>query len=169
MRSFYLELEHVLACSSRGLALLSMCPTTGAMHIESIALIVDDYDRAIAFYVGVLGFELVEDSPATTTDGRPKRWVVVCPRGARTGFVLAKADGEEQSAAIGRQFAGRVGVFLRVDQFDELHQRLLEHGVEFVRDPKSEPYGEVAVFLDPFGNRWDLLGPPNAAPDRGVR
>lgn len=129
------------------------------MHLEQIALIVDDYDTAIAFFVGKLGFELVEDSAALTNDGRPKRWVVVRPPGAATGLLLARADGDGQRAAIGGQFAGRVGLFLRVDDFAEAYDRLRAAGVEFVSEPRDEPYGSVAIFLDVAGNRWDLLGP----------
>lgn len=132
------------------------------MHIEHTALIVEDYDDAIRFFVAALGFDLVEDSPATTNDGRPKRWVVVRPPGAQTGLLLAEADGEEQSDAIGRQYAGRVGLFLRVADFDAARRRMLDHGVTFVTEPRDEPYGRVAVFLDISGNRWDLLGPPSA-------
>ena len=124
-----------------------------------MAIVVDDYDAAIEFFVGALGFELVEDSPASTTDGRPKRWVVVRPPGARTGILLARADGEQQSAAVGRQFAGRVGLFLRVDDFDSAYERMRAAGVEFAGEPRVEPYGRVAVFIDVAGNRWDLLGP----------
>ena len=131
------------------------------MHIEQLALIVDDYDHAIRFYVDVLGFELVEDSPAQTNDGRPKRWVVVRPPGAATGMLLARADGERQARAVGDQFAGRVGLFLRVDDFDRQYQRMRAAGVEFAEEARSEPYGRVAVFLDVAGNRWDLLGPPS--------
>jgi catechol 2,3-dioxygenase-like lactoylglutathione lyase family enzyme len=130
------------------------------MHLEHVALVVDDYDAAIDFFVGALGFELVEDSPALTNDGRAKRWVVVRPPAARTGLLLARADGERQSAAVGQQFAGRVGLFLRVDDFDATYDRMRAAGVEFVSEPRSEPYGRVAVFLDVAGNRWDLLGPP---------
>jgi catechol 2,3-dioxygenase-like lactoylglutathione lyase family enzyme len=129
------------------------------MHLEHLALIVDDYDRAIGFFVDALGFELVEDSRAVTNDGRPKRWVVVRPPGATTGLLLAQADGARQSGAVGNQFVGRVGLFLRVDDFDATYGRLRERGVEFVIDPRPEPYGQVAVFLDVVGNRWDLLGP----------
>lgn len=129
------------------------------MHLESFAMIVRDYDDAIAFFVDALGFELVEDSPATTNDGRPKRWVVVRPPHAQTGLLLARADGETQTRAAGRQFAGRVGLFLRVDDFEASRQRMLEHGVEFVTEPRDEAYGRVAVFVDIEGNRWDLLGP----------
>ena len=129
------------------------------MRLEHVALIVDDYDAAIGFFVGVLGFELLEDSPALTNDGRPKRWVVVRPPGAETGLLLARADGERQARAVGDQFAGRVGLFLRVDDFQASYERLRAAGVEFAGEPRDEPYGSVAVFLDVSGNRWDLLGP----------
>lgn len=129
------------------------------MHLELVGVVVDDYDEAIDFFVGKLNFELVEDSPSTTNDGRPKRWVVVRPANARTGLLLARADGEEQRAVVGRQHAGRVGFFLRVDDFDAEHSRLASAGVTFVTEPRNEPYGRVAVFLDVAGNRWDLLGP----------
>ena len=132
------------------------------MHLEHTALIVDDYDEAIAFFVDALGFELVEDSPAQTNDGRAKRWVVVRPPGMATGLLLARADGAAQRAAVGEQFAGRVGLFLRVEDFAAAHARMTAAGVEFVSAPRTEPYGRVAVFLDVAGNRWDLLGP---APD----
>ncbi len=128
------------------------------MHLEHMAIVVDDYDAAIAFYVDVLGFELAEDSPAQTNDGRPKRWVVVRPPGARTGLLLAQADGAEQAAVVGRQFAGRVGLFLRVDDFDAAYARMRAAGVRFHGEPRSEPYGRVVVFEDVAGNRWDLLG-----------
>jgi catechol 2,3-dioxygenase-like lactoylglutathione lyase family enzyme len=130
------------------------------VHLEQFSLIVDDYDAAIAFFVDALGFELVEDSPAlTTAEGRPKRWVVVRPPGASTGLLLARADGERQTRAVGDQFAGRVGLFLRVDDFRAHYDRMRAAGVEFVTEPREEPYGQVGVFLDVSGNRWDLLGP----------
>ena len=129
------------------------------MHLEQIAVIVDDYDAAIAFYVDVLGFELVEDSPSLTNDGRPKRWVVVRPPGAQTALLLAQADGERQAAAVGEQFAGRVGLFLRVDDFAATYERLRSAGAEVFGEPRDEPYGRVVVFADVAGNRWDLLGP----------
>jgi catechol 2,3-dioxygenase-like lactoylglutathione lyase family enzyme len=137
----------------------------GRVYIEHVSLIVDDYDEAIRFFVDVLGFDLVEDSPSLTTRaGRPKRWVVVRPSGARTGLLLAKADGERESRAVGDQFAGRVGLFLRVDDFEDSYDRMRDAGVEFVGEPREEPYGSVVVFLDVAGNRWDLLGPPPAGP-----
>jgi len=129
------------------------------MRIEQFTIIVDDYDKAIGFFTGVLGFELIEDSPAlTSSDGRPKRWVVVRPPGAQTGILLARADGEHQSAVVGNQVAGRVGFFLRVDDFDAAYERMMAAGVEFVGSPRTEPYGRVAIFRDIAGNRWDLLG-----------
>jgi catechol 2,3-dioxygenase-like lactoylglutathione lyase family enzyme len=137
------------------------------MYIEQVSLIVDDYDEAIRFFVDVLGFELVEDSPARTSrDGAPKRWVVVRPPGARTALLLAKAAGEREARAAGDQFAGRVGLFLRVEDFQRAYERMREAGVEFVGAPRQEPYGRVAVFLDVAGNRWDLLGPRRSRPDR---
>ena len=129
-------------------------------HLSLVAIVVDEYDPAIAFYVDVLGFELVEDSASTTNAGRPKRWVVVRPPGAETGILLARADGERQKAVIGEQHAGRVGFFLRVDDFDATYDRLVAAGVELMGEPRTEPYGRVVVFRDIAGNRWDLLGPP---------
>jgi catechol 2,3-dioxygenase-like lactoylglutathione lyase family enzyme len=129
------------------------------MFLEQVALIVDDYDDAITFFVDVLGFELAEDSPTLTNDGRRKRWVVVRPPGAATSLLLAQADGERQGQAVGDQFAGRVGLFLRVDDFDATCERMRRAGVEFVTEPRREPYGDVVVFRDVAGNRWDLLGP----------
>jgi catechol 2,3-dioxygenase-like lactoylglutathione lyase family enzyme len=135
-------------------------------HLALVALLVRDYDDAIRFFVDVLQFDLVEDTPSLTNDGRPKRWVVVRPAGGETGILLARADGEVQSAGVGRQFSGRVGMFLRVDDFDALYQRMTAAGVRFVSPPRDEHYGRVAVFLDLEGNRWDLLGPaPVAAPE----
>jgi catechol 2,3-dioxygenase-like lactoylglutathione lyase family enzyme len=127
--------------------------------IHLVAIVVHEYDPAIRFFVDILGFDLVEDAPSTTTDGKPKRWVVVRPPRAQTGLLLARADGARQSAIVGDQHAGRVGFFLRVDDFDLYYRRMIAAGVEFVRPPRPEPYGKVAVFLDVAGNRWDLLGP----------
>ena len=128
-------------------------------HLHLVALIVRDYDAAIRFFVDVLQFELVEDTPSLTNDGRPKRWVVVRPGGAETGILLARADGDAQRDSIGRQFAGRVGLFLRVDDFETAYARMSAAGVTFISAPRDEPYGRIAVFLDLEGNRWDLLGP----------
>jgi len=130
------------------------------VQISQVSLVVADYDDAIRFFVDALGFDLVEDSPSTTNDGRPKRWVVVRPPGAETGLLLAEADGERQARAVGDQFGGRVGFFLRVDDFAAQHRRMVERGVVFLEQPRHEAYGTVAVFVDVAGNRWDLLGPP---------
>jgi len=127
-------------------------------HLHLIALIVREYDPAIRFFLDVLQFELAEDVASLTNDGRPKRWVVVRPPGAQTGILLARADGDSQTPVVGRQFAGRVGMFLRVDDFAAAYARMVSAGVTFVSPPRREPYGQVAVFLDLEGNRWDLLG-----------
>ncbi|NNF63228.1 MAG: VOC family protein [Acidimicrobiia bacterium] len=127
--------------------------------LQLVTIVVDEYDPAISFFVEVLGFELVDDSPSLTNDGRPKRWVVVRPAGAETGILLAKADGEVQATVVGNQVAGRVGFFLRVDDFDATYQKMVAAGVEFVTQPRTEDYGRIAVFLDIVGNKWDLIGP----------
>ncbi|WP_412515809.1 VOC family protein [Actinomadura madurae] len=129
------------------------------MRLTLITIVVDDYDQAIEFFTTVLGFDLVEDSPSLTNDGRPKRWVVVRPPGTETGILLARADGERQAGAVGNQVAGRVGFFLQTDDFDAAYERMTAAGVNFVTAPRTEAYGQVAVFLDIAGNRWDLLGP----------
>src|SRR3954451_16847189 len=109
------------------------------MHLEQVALIVDDYDAAIGFFVDALGFDLVEDSPSETNDGRPKRWVVVRPPGAASALLLAQAGGERQSGAGGDQLAGRVGFFRRVDDFHASYDRMPQAGVEFVTEPRGDP------------------------------
>ncbi|WP_375264274.1 VOC family protein [Planktotalea sp.] len=124
-----------------------------SQYISAVALVVPDYDAGIAFYVGTLGFDLIEDTQLSAT----KRWVLIAPKGAQTRLLLAQADGPEQSAAIGHQTGGRVGFFLHTDDFVTDHARMLSAGVHFEEDPRHEPYGSVAVFQDPFGNRWDLL------------
>ncbi len=127
-------------------------------HIGLVTLVVDDYDRAIRFFVDVLGFELVEDSPSLTNDGEPKRWVVVRPPGAETGLLLARARGDEQLARIGDQTGGRVGFFLHVDDFDATYRRMVDAGVTVRGEPRDEPYGRFVVFVDIAGNTWDLIG-----------
>lgn len=129
------------------------------MHLDLATYVVRDYDEAIAFFTDVLGFELAEDEPSLTNDGRPKRWVVVRPPGGGTGLLLARADGPEQEQVVGRQAAGRVTFFLRVDDFDRVRDRLVTAGVEFVGDVRRETYGRLQVFRDLYGNSWDLLGP----------
>jgi catechol 2,3-dioxygenase-like lactoylglutathione lyase family enzyme len=132
------------------------------VHLGLIAIVVSEYDPAIRFFTGALGFELIEDSPSLTNDGRPKRWVVVRPPGAATGVLLARADGDDQARVVGDQAAGRVGFFLHVDDFDAAHARMTAAGVEFVAEPRTEPYGRVVVFRDIAGNKWDLIGPAPA-------
>jgi catechol 2,3-dioxygenase-like lactoylglutathione lyase family enzyme len=127
-------------------------------HLELVTLVVRDYDAAIRFFVDVLHFDLVEDHASLTNDGRPKRWVVVRPRGAVTGLLLARADGDAQEAVAGQQTAGRVGFFLRVDDFAAQYTHMCAAGVRFLSAPRTEAYGTVAVFEDIEGNRWDLLG-----------
>jgi catechol 2,3-dioxygenase-like lactoylglutathione lyase family enzyme len=123
--------------------------------IAHVALVVRDYDEAIAFYVGRLGFRLVEDSPRPEQD---KRWVVVAPPGTGgTSLLLARAATAEQGAFIGNQSGGRVFLFLQTDDFWRDYRRYLDAGVEFIRAPSEESYGTVAVFQDLYGNRWDLL------------
>ncbi len=131
----------------------------GAVHLGLVAIVVNDYDAAISFFVDALGFELAEDAPALTNDGRPKRWVVVRPPGGATGLLLARADGEDQAAVAGKQAAGRVGFFLQVEDFGAAYARMRAAGVRFLGAPRTEPYGQVAVFLDIAGNKWDLIGP----------
>jgi catechol 2,3-dioxygenase-like lactoylglutathione lyase family enzyme len=123
-------------------------------EIGAVTLVVRDYDEAIAFYTGALGFELVQD----TRLGDEKRWVLVRPAGSGgTALLLAKAATPEQAAAIGSQAGGRVGFFLHTDDFWRDHRAFTERGVRFAEAPREEPYGTVAVFLDLYGNRWDLL------------
>ena len=128
------------------------------MGLELVSVIVREYDEAIDYFVRVLGCVLEDDSPSLDGDGQPKRWVVVRPPGSGCGILLAQARGEEQVALIGRQFAGRVGLFLRVDDFFAVYTRMTNHGVEFLTSPRTESYGQVAVFQDLYGNKWDLLG-----------
>jgi catechol 2,3-dioxygenase-like lactoylglutathione lyase family enzyme len=122
-----------------------------------ISLVVRDYDEALAFFVGVLGFVLVEDSAVPE---QSKRWVVVAPPGAcESRLLLAQASTDEQRARIGTQTGGRVGWFLYTDDFWRDYTAYTSRGVIFVRPPKTEPYGTVAVFQDLYGNLWDLLQP----------
>ncbi|GAA5079103.1 VOC family protein [Lysobacter panacisoli] len=123
--------------------------------IASVTLVVRDYDEAIAFYTGALGFDLLED----TDLGGGKRWIRVAPSGAETALLLAQADGDEQRASIGLQTGGRVGFFLHTDDFARDHAAMQARGVRFLEAPRHEAYGSVAVFEDLYGNRWDLLEP----------
>lgn len=121
-----------------------------------VTLLVRDYDEAIRWYVDALGFELVEDTPLAP----PKRWVRIAPRGGSgAALLLARADGPEQNAAVGRQAGGRVGFFLLTGDVVRDHAAMTARGVVFVDPPRREPYGTVAVFMDLYGNRFDLIEP----------
>jgi catechol 2,3-dioxygenase-like lactoylglutathione lyase family enzyme len=123
-------------------------------QLAMVTLVVRDYDEALAYYVGVLGFTLVED---TALPGG-KRWVVVAPGAEGTArLLLARASGERQARAVGEQAGGRVGFFLHTDDFARDHADYLRRGVRFIEAPRHEPYGTVAVFEDLYGNRWDLV------------
>ncbi|MEO6588777.1 MAG: VOC family protein [Pyrinomonadaceae bacterium] len=122
--------------------------------IAHIALVVADYDEAIAFYIEKLDFELIEDTPQSET----KRWVLVAPKNSNgCQILLAKAVGEEQTSRIGNQTGGRVFLFLSTDDFQRDYENYKLKGVKFVREPKAEDYGTVAVFADLYGNLWDLI------------
>jgi catechol 2,3-dioxygenase-like lactoylglutathione lyase family enzyme len=124
--------------------------------IVLVTLVVDDYDEAIGWFTGALGFELVEDSPR----GPGKRWVVVAPPGAEgAALLLARGDGEQQRDRIGDQTGGRVGFFLHTADFAASLERMREAGVRFLEEPRHEDYGSVVVFEDLYGNRWDLMQP----------
>lgn len=127
-------------------------------HIAHIALVVDDYDEAIAFYTQKLNFTLIED----TVLNEKKRWVLVTPKDSNgCCLLLAKAANEEQRSRVGNQTGGRVFLFLHTDNFWKDYKNMLKAGVSFVRNPAVEPYGTVAVFKDLYGNLWDLIGPGN--------
>ncbi|WP_238368016.1 VOC family protein [Mesobacterium pallidum] len=122
-------------------------------RIALFSVLVPEYDAGIAFFIDALGFTLLED----TDMGGGKRWVRVAPPGAETAILLARADGPRQEAAIGEQGGGRVWLFLETDNFARDHAAFTARGVTFEEAPRHEPYGTVAVFRDPFGNRWDLI------------
>lgn len=127
-----------------------------AQRVALITLVIDDYDRAITYYTDTLGFTLVEDSPL----GAGKRWVVVAPQGSKgSALLLAKAADDPQRLAIGSQAGGRVFLFLHTDDFHRDHAAYRQLGVVFIESPRSETYGTVAVFLDLYGNHWDLIQP----------
>jgi catechol 2,3-dioxygenase-like lactoylglutathione lyase family enzyme len=129
-------------------------------RLSTLSILVPEYDAGIAFFVGKLGFNLIED-----TDQGHKRWVKVAPKGAETAFLIAKATTPEQIAAIGNQGGGRVWLILETDNFARDHAAYVAAGVAFEEAPRHEPYGTVAVFADPFGNRWDLIEFSGAADD----
>ena len=127
-----------------------------SLKVATVSVLVDEYDRAIAFYRDVLGLELIADTPL----GGGKRWVLVAPKGGKGArLLLAMADGPEQSARVGDQLGGRVGFFLETDDFARDHASFAEKGVRFLEPPRHEAYGSVAVFEDLYGNKWDLIEP----------
>lgn len=123
-------------------------------RIAALALVVPDYDPAIAFFCDILGFRLTED-----IDQGRKRWVTVEPPGGGVRIVLARSEGEDQARVVGNQGGGRVWLFLETEDFAGDHQRMRAAGIRFEEDPRFEPYGIVAVWRDPWGNRWDLIQP----------
>ena len=126
--------------------------------IGYVALVVRDYDEAIAFYTEKLGFWLVEDSASKDRQGRDKRWVLIAPQESDgTSILLARASNPEEASRIGNQTGGRVFLFLHTDDFWRAYRAMTERGVKFIREPRDEPYGTVAVFVDLYGNQWDLL------------
>jgi catechol 2,3-dioxygenase-like lactoylglutathione lyase family enzyme len=132
-------------------------------QITAVALVVRDYDEAVAFFTGCLRFAVVEDTPL----GGGKRWVVVRPPGGGTALLLARAATPEQAARVGDQTGGRVFLFLRTDDFWGDYRDMQSRGVRFVEQPREEAYGTVAVFLDLYGNRWDLVQPRHGEPGGG--
>jgi len=122
-------------------------------RVCAVSLVVPDYQSGLDFYVGVMGFHQIKNIDM----GNGKRWVTVSPKGAETALILARASSDKQSAAIGNQTGGRVGFFLETDDFARDHAAMLAAGVTFEEDPRDEVYGKVAVWRDPFGNRWDLV------------
>lgn len=129
-------------------------------NLAIVSLVVRDYDEAIHFFTQSLGFRLIEDTPSKDREGRDKRWVLVAPPGSSgTNLLLAKASNEEESSRIGNQTGGRVFLFLQTDDFWRDYRAMIARGVKFVREPKEEEYGIVAVFEDLYGNKWDLLQP----------
>jgi catechol 2,3-dioxygenase-like lactoylglutathione lyase family enzyme len=154
-----------LTLAARG-SLAGFCPprkTLMTQAIAHVALVVRDYDEAIAFYTGVMGFELAQDTPL----GGGKRWVVVRPAGSSgTSLLLARAATPEQESRVGDQAGGRVFLFLHTDDFQRDYDTLTSRGVRFVEGPRREAYGTVAVFLDLYGNKWDLVERSTAAGGR---
>ncbi|CAN2191982.1 Glyoxalase/fosfomycin resistance/dioxygenase domain containing protein [Candidatus Nanopelagicaceae bacterium] len=124
-----------------------------ATTLGMIAIVIPDYDEAIAHYVNDLGFALIEDTELTPE----KRWVVIAPSTKGAQILLAKASNAAQEAAIGNSTGGRVGFFLYTDNFTETYERFIAKGIEFTETPRSETFGQVVVFKDKYGNKWDLI------------
>jgi catechol 2,3-dioxygenase-like lactoylglutathione lyase family enzyme len=131
-----------------------MTPKPAGSRLVAVSILVPDYDSAIRFYCNTLGFTLSED-----IDQGHKRWVTVTPPGGGAKIVFSRADTDVQRAAIGQQGGGRVWLFLQTDDFNRDYRRMQAAAVVFEEEPRDEPYGRVAVWRDPFGNRWDLIGP----------
>lgn len=126
--------------------------------IGYVTLVVRDYDEALTFFTQSLGFELIQDTPSKDRQGSDKRWILVAPHGSRgTSILLAQASSPEEDTCIGNQTGGRVFLFLHTDDFWRDYKAMKEKGVKFVREPKEEEYGTVAVFENLYGNMWDLL------------
>jgi uncharacterized glyoxalase superfamily protein PhnB len=124
-----------------------------ATTLGMIAIVIEDYDAAIDHYVNDLGFTLIEDTELSPE----KRWVVIAPSPSGAQILLAKASNEQQKAAIGNSTGGRVGFFLYTDNFSETYERYLAKGIEFTEKPRNESFGQVVVFKDKYGNKWDLI------------
>ena len=155
--SFYGRENAPTLAARHNLRMHAQASSPKKQSLALVSLVVREYDEAIAFYVGVLGFELIEDTPLADQN---KRWVVVAPPGAsESRLLLARASGDEQAARIGNQTGGRVFLFLQTDDLDRDYRNYRDKGVVFVRPPKQESYGTVAVFQDLYGNQWDLLQP----------
>lgn len=129
-------------------------------HIAAFALVVPDYAAGLEFYVGTLGWELITDVDL----GEDKRWILIAPPGGQCRILLARAVGPDQSAAIGAQTGGRVGFFLSSDNFERDYAAMQSAGVQFCEEPRHEIYGSVVVWMDPFGNKWDLIEPKAGNP-----
>jgi lactoylglutathione lyase len=127
-------------------------------NLGYVTQVVRDYDEAILFFTESLGFDLIEDTPSIDRQGLAKRWVLIAPPGSTgTRILLAKASNTEEASRIGNQTGGRVFLFLHTDDFWRDYRAMTAKGVKFVREPKEEEYGTVAVFEDLYGNKWDLL------------
>ena len=135
-----------------------------AFRLGAVSFLVPNYDEGLAWFRDTLGFEVLSDAD----QGGARRWIVVGARRGGSRFVLAKAEGERQIAAIGAATGGRVSYFLETDDFDRDHAALLLRGVAFLEAPRGEPYGKVAVFADPWGGKWDLIEPKEAAPGKAT-
>jgi uncharacterized glyoxalase superfamily protein PhnB len=127
-----------------------------ATTLGMIAIVIEDYDAAIDHYVNDLGFTLIEDTELSPE----KRWVVIAPSPSGAQILLAKASNEQQKAAIGNSTGGRVGFFLYTDNFNETYESYLAKGIEFTEKPRDESFGQVVVFKDKYGNKWDLISNP---------